>query len=202
MALLNFEETKKLLRKYKIPLCKTKISKSKEQTIKIAEKIGYPLVLKIAPLKIVHKTKINGVKTGIKNEKQLKKTWDNLSKVKEIEGILIQETLSGREVVLGIKRDPQLGSVLMFGLGGIFVEVVKDVSFRICPVSKKQAEKMVKEIKGYPVLSNEVNIKQIIKIIVNLSKLARRQKKIKEIDLNPVIVNEKKAIVVDAKIIV
>ncbi len=199
MALLNFQETKKLLQKYKIPLCQTEISKSKEQAIKIAEKIGYPLVLKIAPLKIVHKTKINGVKTEIKNEKELKKAWDDLSKLKETEGILIQKMLSGREVILGIKKDPQLGMVLMFGLGGIFVEVLKDISFRICPVSKKQAEKMVKEIKGYPVL---VNIKQIIEIIVNLSKLAQKQKKIKEIDLNPVIVNEKKALVVDAKIVV
>lgn len=186
MALLNFQETKKLLLKYKIPFCQTKISKSKKQAIKIAEKIGYPLVLKISPLKILHKTKIDGVKTEIKNEKELKKAWDDLSKLKETEGILIQKMLSGREVVLGIKRDPQLGPVLMFGLGGIFVEVLKDVSFRICPVSKKQAEKMVKEIKGYPVLvnpvrfgklSNGVNIKQIVKIITNLSKLARRQKK-------------------------
>ena len=172
-----------------------------------AQKIGYPIVLKVFSHRIFHRTEIGGVKIGIKNEKELRKAFDELIKIKGGAGILIQKMVLGKEVALGMKRDSQFGPVLMAGLGGIFVEVLKDVSFRICPVSEREALEMIKGIKGYEILKGHrgqkpVNLKALVKIIVNLSKLSLKEEKIKEIDLNPVIVNKKRALACDFKILV
>lgn len=209
MKALNFSETKKILSEYDIPFCRMALVKSKKQAVIFAEKIGYPVVLKICSPEILHKTEIEGIKINIFDKKCLEEAWDRiLSEVKkkkplaEIEGIIVQKQLKGREVVIGMKRDHQFGPVLMFGLGGIFTEVLEDVAFKIAPVSESDAMKMIKEIKGYKVLTafrgqKPVNLKAIVKIIVSISKLALKRGEIKEIDLNPIIVNDKKALVVD-----
>lgn len=214
MPSLNFQQVEKLLLKYKIPFCQTKLAKSKTEAINFAKKIGYPLVLKISSPNILHKTDFGGVKIGIKTEIGLKNSWDDiLTSVKKskpkakIEGILVQKMLKGIEAAVGMKKDPQFGAVLMFGLGGIFIEVLKDVSLRIAPVTKKEALKMIKEIKSSKILEGfrgqkPADIRKIAEIISNLSKLALVEKNIKEIDLNPIFVNEKTALVVDARIIV
>ncbi len=209
MKALTFSETKKILSEYDIPFGQMILAKSKKEAIVFAEKIGYPVVLKVSSPEILHKTEIEGIKTNIFNKKNLEKTWDKiLSEVKKkkplakIEGILVQKQLKGREVVIGMKRDRQFGPVLMFGLGGIFTEVLEDVAFKIAPVSESDAMKMIKEIKGYKVLTafrgqKPVNLKAIVKIIVSLSRLSLEKEEIKEIDLNPIIVNEKRALIVD-----
>jgi len=207
MPLLNFQATKNLLLKYKIPFFETEIFESEKTAVKFAKRIGYPVVLKIFSSQILHRTDVGGVKIGVKNEKELKEAFSDLLKIRKIEGILVQKMGFGREIALGMKRDLQFGPVLMFGLGGIFIETLKDVSFRICPVSKKEAQSMIKEIRGYSILRGQrgersVNIEDLVKIIVRLSKLALKEKNIKEIDLNPVIVNEKKALACDFKFFV
>ncbi len=209
MKALTFSETKKILSEYDIPLCQMVLAKTKKEAIVFAEKIGYPVVLKISSPEILHKTEIKGIKINIFDKKTLEKTWDKiLLEVKKkkpsagIEGILIQKQLKGREIVIGMKRNQKFGPVLMFGLGGIFTEVLEDVAFKIAPVSESDAIKMIKEIKGYKVLTafrgqKQVNLKAIVKIIVSLSKLSLEKEEIKEIDLNPIIVDEKKALIVD-----
>ena len=209
MKTLSFSKTKKLLLKYKIPFCRTKLAKSKKEAEDFAKNIGYPVVLKISSPDIFHRTEIRGVKTNIRNKKELREAWDEiLIQVKkrkpeaEIEGILVQEELKGIEVILGMKRDKQFGPVLMFGLGGIFSEVLKDTSLRIAPVSKSEAKEMIKEIRGYEVLKGfrgrgSANIKKIIETIVNLSNLSFKEE-IAEIDLNPIIISKKRALAVDA----
>jgi len=222
MKVLGFRETKKLCLKYKIPLCQTAIVETKKEAADFARKIGYPVVLKISSPDILHKTDVGGIKIGIKSEKELRKAFSEiLNNVKKgkpeapkesklptgqarIEGILVQEQVLGKEAVVGMKRDLTFGPVLMFGLGGIFVEVLKDVAFRVVPINKREALKMIKEIKGYEILKGfrgekPVNIKKIAEIITFLSKLSLAEKNIKEIDLNPIIVNEKRALVVDAR---
>ncbi len=212
MKMLNFQETRALLLKYKIPFSKTILVKSKTEGIKIAEKIGYPLVLKVSSADILHKTDIGAVKTNIKNQEELKQAWKDISetakKIKaKVEGILAQEMIFGNEVIIGMKRDLQFGPVLMFGLGGIFVEVLKDVALRIAPVKKSEAIKMIKEIKGYRLLKGirgqeASEIKKIADIIVSLSKLSLAEESIKEIDFNPVIVNSKQTLVVDTRFLI
>lgn len=206
MKLLDFHQTKNLLSKYKIPFFECEIFGLEEikKAESFAKKIGYPLVLKVFSPKIFHRTDISGVITGIKNEKELGNSFLNLGKIKFVEGILVQKMGKGKEVILGMKRDPTFGPVLMAGLGGIFVEILNDVSFGICPISKREALKMIKEIKGYRVLKGGrnqkgVNIKALIEIMIKLSKLSLEEKDIQEIDFNPVIINEKTAKVADFK---
>ncbi len=210
MKVLNFSETKRLLLEYKIPFCQTELAESKREAGLFAKEIGYPVVLKIFSSHILHKTEIGGIKMNIKNKKELEKGWDEiLFEVRKkrpkakIEGVLVQEQVRGIEVVVGMKRDKQFGPVLMFGLGGILTEVLKDISLRITPVSESEAKKMIREIKGYSLLKGfrgrkPVNIKAIVNIITGLSMLSLEREEITEVDLNPIIVNEKRALVVDS----
>ncbi|MCX8146945.1 MAG: acetate--CoA ligase family protein [Candidatus Woesearchaeota archaeon] len=216
MEQLEIEKTSKLLEKYGLPFSKYFLVKSKEEAVKAAKKLKFPVVMKTAAKEIVHKSDVGCVITGINNEKDAEKAYleiikntSKLKKTKEISNItkvIVQRTEKGEEVIVGMKRDAQFGPVLMFGLGGIFVEILKDVSFRIAPVNKDGALEMIKETKASKILfgargKKPTNIYAIADIITKLSKLSE-DKKIKEIDLNPIIVNEKKATIVDARIIV
>ena len=214
MRQLDFNKTKKLLEKYKVPFSLGKIAKSSEQAVKAAKEIKFPVVLKIVSKEIIHKSDIGGVAVGLKDAEEVRNDYEILiMAVKKklprakIEGVLVQRMIEGREVIIGMKRDPQFGAVLMFGLGGIFVEVLKDVSFRIAPVDKKEAEGMINEIKASKVLKGirgekAVKISALVEILIKVSGLAVHEKKIVEIDLNPVIVNEKSAWIVDARMMV
>lgn len=194
--------------KYGIPLCPGRLILEKGEVLAFAEKTGYPLVLKVLSPSAVHKTDLGLVKTGIDNEDELTGAWAELAakKIKK-EGILVQKQLSGVEMVIGMKRDSQFGPVLMFGLGGIFVELLKDVSFRIAPLKKKDAREMVKEIKGHKALlgfrsQKPVDLEKLTGILLSLSKLSLQEKYVKEVDLNPVIANEKGAWVVDPRLLI
>jgi acetyl-CoA synthetase (ADP-forming) len=210
MEILSFEETKKLLLKYKIPHCETEIFNFEDKALAFAKKIGFPVVLKIHSRTIFHKSEIGGVKANIKDEKEFTEAWNQINentKGRNIEGILVQEMLSGKEIAMGMKRDNQFGPVLMFGLGGIFIEVLKDVSFRIAPVDKVEALKMIKEIKGYKILEgyrtgDDVNIPKIADILVGLSKMSMKEDHIIGMDFNPVIVNKESAKLADFRIII
>ena len=210
MVNLNFVKSKEILSKYGIFSCKEKLVSSKREAFVFAETIGFPIVLKVFSPDLPHVTDVGGLKQGIKDKKELEKAWDDIlflvkkNKPKAlIEGFLIQEEVKGVEVVVGMKRSREFGPVLMFGLGGVLVEVLKDVSFGVAPISKSVAIKMIKEVRGYKVLkgfrgSPAVNLEKLIDALVNLSRLSLENQNIKEIDLNPIIVNDKKALVVDA----
>jgi len=206
MEQLEFNKTKKLLGKYKLLFAKSDIAKSEEQAIKSAKKIGFPVVLKLISKEIIHKTEEGAVITDINSEEEAKEAYNSLMKKtkKKIEGILVQKMEIGKEVIIGMKRDPQFDAVIMFGLGGIFVEVLKDVSFRIAPIDKVQAGEMMDEIKASEILKGvrgekPVNIEKLVDILMKVSKLSEN-KKIIELDFNPVIVNETSATIVDARI--
>ena len=207
IKLLGFEETKKLLRKYRIPFSKTELVKSKKEALKSAKVIGYPVILKGSSSKILHKTEKGLVKFKINDEKRLAKVFDEIiksSKRTKIEEVLVQKMEQGIEMVCGMKRDESFGSVLMFGLGGIFVEILKDVSFAISPVTKKEAIDMIKEIKGYKILRGyrgqlPIDFEKVSQILVQLSSLSMEHPEIKEIDLNPVFADGKNIRVADAK---
>ena len=208
--LLGFRETKKNLEDYRIPFLKTKLVRTKEEAKKAAQKIGWPVVLKISSPEILHRTEKGLLEVNLQNEKELERAFDKIlqqAKSKEIEGILVQKMAKGIEVVYGMKRDASFGSVLMFGLGGVFVEVLKDVSFGIAPLTKKEAKEMIKRIRGYKILkgyrgSAPANLLELSRILVQLSKLSEDHPEIKEIDFNPVFVNEKKVQVADFKFLV
>jgi acyl-CoA synthetase (NDP forming) len=163
---------------------------------------------------VVHKSDSGGVKLGLANATQVGKAYDEImSSVKkaypeaQIDGVSVQTMAPpGVEVIVGMSKDAQFGPVLMFGLGGILVEVLKDVSFRIVPVTERDAGEMVKEIKGYPLLQGyrgqkPANIPALEQLIVKVSQFVEKNPQIRELDLNPIFAYPDKAVAVDARII-
>jgi acyl-CoA synthetase (NDP forming) len=207
-------EAKTVCSYYDIPVTKFMLAKKAEEAAEFAEKIGFPVVMKIVSPDIVHKSDVGGVIVGLKDVQSIKKAYkqilDNVKKHEpkaKIVGILIEEMApSSTEVIVGSIKDPQFGPALMFGLGGIFVEVLKDVTFRIAPVTEDEACEMISEVRAYPLLKGYRNtppadIDAIVKILLNTSKLVVEHQEIKELDLNPILVYEKGAKTVDARVI-
>ncbi|BDC36304.1 MAG: acetyl-CoA synthetase [Candidatus Methanoliparum thermophilum] len=207
-------ESKKILSVYGIPITREKLAKDLDESIKFAEEIGYPVVLKIVSPDITHKTDLGGVKIGIKSQKELEEAYTDLMRIKDrvkdanIHGVLVQEMLrKGNEVILGMTQDPQFGPVIMFGLGGVFVEVLKDVSFKIPPLTRRDAEDMIKEIKAYPILEGArggvvSDMNALIDCILKLSELSLDlEEELKEMDINPLFAMEKGAAAVDSLIL-
>lgn len=157
--ILTEHETKNLLAKYGIPVMKESIATSTDEALAIALHIGTPVAMKISSPDIPHKSDVGGVALNVRREDVPTTYNEIMSRIKKaapgahIEGILVQQMASpGQEVIVGLKKDAQFGHAIMFGLGGIFVEVYKDVSFRVTPIDKSDALEMISEIKGYPIL--------------------------------------------------
>lgn len=208
--ILTANETNDLLKKYGIPVIEGKIATSAEEALRIALHIGMPVAMKISSPDISHKSDVGGVVLNVK-EHEVRTTYNRIIyKVKtlipdaRIEGILVQQMVpQGYEVIVGLKKDPQFGHVVMFGLGGIFVEVYKDVSFRIVPIDKREALDMISEIKAYAILKGirgrkPANIDAIVEVLLSASRMAQKEDII-ELDINPLMVNENSAIAIDAR---
>jgi len=210
-------EAKQVLKAYGLQVPNEKLAETLDEALKYAEEIGYPVAMKLMSPQILHKSDAKVVLLNIKTPEELREKWkeihENARKYRpdaEVLGVLIAPMLKpGREVIIGVTEDPQFGHALMFGLGGIFVEVLKDVTFRIIPITERDAEKMVREIKGYPILAGArgeepADIDAIVELLMKVSELVDELGGyIKEMDLNPVFVYEKGkgAVVVDARII-
>jgi acyl-CoA synthetase (NDP forming) len=207
-------EAKAVCMEYGIPVTEFKLAKSEGEAVKFADEIGYPIVLKIVSPEIIHKSDVGGVIINLKDEKDVRNSYKqilgNVRKYKvkaEIVGVLVQEMApSSTEVIVGATKDPQFGPAIMFGLGGIFVEILKDVTFRIAPITEDEAREMITEVKAYPLLKGYRNmppadIDSIVKILLNTSRLVTQHEEIKELDLNPIMVYAKGAKTVDARII-
>jgi acetyl-CoA synthetase (ADP-forming) len=199
-------EVKKILREYEIPTTQCYVVNS-ENELKNLE-ISYPAVLKISSPEITHKTDVGGVKLNLHSDSELFNAYNELHEKFPDQEILV-ETMEekGIEVIIGLINDPTFGLSIMFGLGGIFTEVLKDVTFRVLPIERNEAELMLTELKGKKLLNGFRGIKiskeAIIDIITKTAKLGEElQDKIDQMDLNPVFIRENDAIVVDAKMIV
>jgi len=207
-------EAKALCLEYGIPVTKFKVASSAEEAVKFAEEIGYPVVLKIVSPDVIHKFDVGGVILNLKSSEEVRNAYnqiiENVKRNKpdaKILGVNVQEMAPpSTEVIVGAIKDPQFGPTIMFGLGGIFVEVLKDVTFRIAPITEGDAREMISEIKAYPILKGfrgapPADIEAIVKILVNVSKLVMEHQEIKELDLNPIMVYRSGAKTVDARII-
>ena len=212
--LLTEVESKQLLERAGIPVTKTKLARSKKEAISVSKEMGFPIVLKIISPDVVHKSDSGGVRLGLANGAQVGRAYSEImSSVRQrypqaaIQGVSVQPMAStGTEVIVGMSKDPQFGPVLMFGLGGVLVEVLKDVSFRIVPVTKRDASEMIREIKGYPLLQGyrgqeAVDVASLEGLIVRVSEFIEQNPQIKELDLNPVFAYRDKAVAVDARIV-
>ncbi len=207
-------EAKIICAEYDIPVTKFKVASNNKEASKYANEIGYPVVLKIVSPDIIHKSEAGGVIVNLKTppevESAYEKILENVKKYKsdaKIVGILVQEMApNSTEVIVGAIKDPQFGQTIMFGLGGIFVEVLKDVNFKIAPLTSTDAEDMITQLKAYPLLKGFRNtppadIEALVSILCNVSRLVMDNPEIKELDLNPVLAYQIGAKTVDARII-
>jgi acyl-CoA synthetase (NDP forming) len=213
-SILTEYESKRILKQAGIPVVETKLAKTQKEAVSFSQKIGFPVVIKIVSPDVIHKSDSGGVKLSLNNVAEVKKAYDGiLKKVKKqypravIHGVSVQKMVRpGTEVVVGTSKDPQFGPVIMFGLGGIFVELFKDVSFRVIPVEQKDAQEMIKEIKGFPLLQGyrgkePADISSLVNIILKTSKFIEGNPQIKELELNPIFAYRHRAVAADARII-
>jgi acyl-CoA synthetase (NDP forming) len=190
------------------------LAATKKEAIAAAEKLGYPVVMKIVSPQITHKSDIGGVKLKLQTKAQVGIAYDEImDAVKKkaagavVEGVSVQKMAdSGLELVIGMTKDPQFGPMLMFGLGGTTVEVLKDVAFRITPLTREDAGSMVRQIKGYPLLTGyrgapAVDVAYMEELLMKLSAFIEENPEIKEMDINPLIAYKNGAVAVDARII-
>ena len=208
-------ESKQVLEEAGVPTAAARLAKTAEEAVSAAKETGYPVVLKVVSPHVTHKSDVGGVRLGLDSPAAVTEAFAEIvAAVKEhepgarIEGVAVQKMARpGIEVIIGMSKDPQFGPVLMFGLGGILVEVLKDVAFRIVPLEPRDARQMIREIKGFPVLQGfrgraPADLEALEKLILKVSAFVEAHPAIEELDLNPVLAYADGAIAVDARIVV
>ncbi len=207
-------EAKQILGEAGINCTRTVLAATKEEAVSLSEEIGYPVVLKISSVDITHKSDSGGVKVNLKSREEVEKAYDDImtscrayAPDANIEGVAVQGMAKmGTEIIMGMINDGSFGPVVMFGLGGVLVEVLKDVSFRIVPIDKNDAIDMTTEIQGRKLLEGyrgqePADVECLRDILVKLSDFVNATPGIEEIDMNPVFAYKDGAVVVDARII-
>jgi len=206
---LSEYESKEFLRSYGIPATRESLVHTREECTKAAHAIGYPLVLKACSPQLAHKTEKGLVRLDLRSNQELILAFDDL--MSRMEGneksILVQELIKGtRELVAGMTRDPQFGPCVMFGLGGIFTEILKDIAFRVAPLEKRDALDMTQEIKTHKILGAvrgmpAADMDLLCDILVKVGEIGLENESIQEIDINPMILSGAKPVAVDALIV-
>jgi acyl-CoA synthetase (NDP forming) len=200
--LLLEQEAKELLESYGIKTALGKVCHSEDEAVSFARSVGFPVVMKVHGL--LHKSDVGGVILDIRNEDEVRRAFRMLSSIKGAKGVNVQPMLKGIELIVGAGEDEQFGSFLMFGLGGVFAEVLRDVTFRLIPISRRDAEEMIREIRGYRILEGyrgfRADVDSLIDLLLKVSEIVEREE-IVEMDLNPVFANENGCFVADARIV-
>jgi acyl-CoA synthetase (NDP forming) len=203
-------ESKNLLKEIGIPIPEQELATTKEETIAAAKKIGFPVVLKLMAEDIIHKSDTGAVKLNINNEVETANAYDELMKIpSQSEKTISVQKMAAEpitELIIGMTTDAQFGPALMFGIGGILVELLEDVSFRIAPITEYDAREQIHEIKGFPILDGyrgkpKADLDAIVNTLLKISDLVIKHEEINEMDLNPVFIYENGLVCVDARII-
>jgi len=210
---LDVHESREVLVAMGVPMNRSVPARDRAGAIKAAAEIGFPVVMKIVSPDIVHKTELGGVKVGLKDDADVGQAYDAMmasvqAKLPDarIRGVVIEEMVKGTELIIGSSCDPQFGRMLMFGMGGVFVEIYKDVSFRLLPISAFDAHEMIEEIRGKAIFEGargfpKVDKEALAKILVDISSGIGRYPDIEELDINPLMVTGKGLVAVDARVI-
>jgi acetyl-CoA synthetase (ADP-forming) len=206
---LSEYESKQVLASYGLPVTDEILANTPEELIKAAAKIGYPLVIKACSADIAHKTEKGLIRVDVRNDEEAKTAFNEI--VASMNGagktVLIQQMIRGqRELVVGLTRDPQFGPCVMFGLGGIFTEILEDSVFRVAPLEKFDAMEMMQEIKAHKILDavrglEAVDRELLADILIKVGQIGIENEDIKEIDINPVIISRGKPVAVDALVV-
>ena len=213
-TLLNEIEAKRMLADAGLPVVEAHLAATKQAALEAAASLGYPVALKIVSPQITHKSDAGGVKLNLASADAAGEAYDAIIEAARkaapdatIEGVSVQRMAApGIEVIIGVTTDPQFGHVLMFGLGGVLVEVLKDVAFRIVPIAPRDARQMVREIQGYPLLQGyrgqePADVEALEELLLKLSRFVEEHPEIEDLDLNPVVAYPKGAVAVDARIV-
>jgi hypothetical protein len=177
-----------------------------DEALRFTEEIGYPVVGKIVSPKVIHKSERDGVEVGIDSEEKLKETFNRFSLIEGFSGVVVEEMLSGVELIVGAKIDFQFGPVILFGMGGVWVEIYRDVILKMAPLNRQDVDSMLRCLRARPLLegyrgTKPVNLKELSRLLLTVSDLVGDlEKYIESIDLNPVICSSNKCIVADARI--
>ncbi len=214
-TLLNEVEAKEVLREAGVPATATTLATTRDDAQQQADGMGYPVVLKVVSQDIAHKSDVGGVKLNLADRDAVSDAFDAImASAKQavpgakIAGVSVQQMAKqGTEVIVGMTTDPQFGPVMMFGLGGIMVEVLKDVSFRLVPLEPKDARQMIQEIKGRPVLEGvrgqpAADLAALEQAILKVSQFVEQHPEVRELDLNPMFAYPDGALAVDARIVI
>jgi acyl-CoA synthetase (NDP forming) len=212
--ILTEVESKQLLEEAGIPTARARLAVSRDAAVEAARDIGFPVVLKVVSPQITHKTDVGGVKLDLKSPEEVAAAFDDIVAAARraapdavIEGVSVQQMARpGTEVIVGVSTDPQFGPVIMFGLGGVLVEVLKDVSFRIIPIAPRDARQMIHEIKGFPLLEGyrgqePADLAALENLLLRVSEFVEQHPEVTELDLNPVFAYKDGALAVDARIV-
>jgi len=208
---LSEYDSKKVLSEYGIPVTREKLVKSQKDAVAAAEEIGYPVVIKATGPELVHKTETDAIRLNLEDAKSVRRAVREIKaavKGMKTQGLLVQEMVKGsRELVMGLIRDPQFGPCVMFGLGGIYTEILRDVSFRVAPLTERDAAEMMDEIKGKKILDairgmEAADRETLAKSLVLLGKIGLDHEDVKEIDVNPLILTKDgRPVAVDALVV-
>jgi acetyl-CoA synthetase (ADP-forming) len=207
-------DAEKLAREYGIPVVKSKLARSEREAVSIARKLGYPVVLKVVSPDVLHKTDVGGVVLNVRSQAGVRQAYRNImknilqsNKSANIVGVIVQKmTNGGQEFVVGATRDPQFGPTVMFGLGGTYVELFKDVSFRLAPVSEEESLRMIRELKSHPLFSGyrgsrPLDISSTSRVIMKVGAMITENEWIESIDINPLMVLPKRVVATDVRVI-
>jgi len=213
-TVLTEVESKQILEEAGIPTARAQLAAGRDQAIAAAKQMGFPVVLKVLSPEISHKSDVGGVRLNLRSEEEVGAAFDEIVAAARkaepkarIEGVSVQKMAApGVEVIMGMTKDAQFGPVLMFGLGGVFVEVLKDVAFRIVPLEPRDARQMIREIQGFPVLEGvrgqpPADLAALESMLLRLSAFVEEHPEIAELDLNPVFAYKDGALAVDARIV-
>ncbi|NTU74117.1 hypothetical protein HGB07_08310, partial [Candidatus Roizmanbacteria bacterium] len=203
---LNLTNSLEVIHQIGVPVSLLHLAENEERAITLGKKLGYPLVAKVASDEVVHKTEKKGVYAGIADEKELIEAYKSLSRIKGAHGCYLQKMVSGYEVIIGAKRDPIFGTVLMIGVGGIFTELFKSVSSRAYPFSTQDFEEMLAESRLKALISGfrgakPIDSQQLFSVVSKIGALMARFPEITEIDINPLFISSEQIAAVDCRII-
>jgi acyl-CoA synthetase (NDP forming) len=212
--ILTEVESKDILEEAGIPTARARLATAADEAVTAAKEVGFPVALKVVSPDITHKSDVGGVKLNLSTPDEVKAAFDEIIAAAKkaqpdakVDGVSVQKMARpGIEVIMGMSQDEQFGPVLMFGLGGILVEVLKDVSFRLVPITPRDARQMVQEIKGRPLLEGyrgqePADVEALEKLLLRLSDFIEKHPEIAELDLNPIFAYKDGAVAVDARII-
>lgn len=204
--IITEKEAEEFLEQMGFPVIRRVLCTSARQAEEAAQKLGYPVALKVVSPTILHKSDVGGVLLDLSNPGAVRKGFLHLRRIKGAEGVMVQEYLNGDFLLLGLKKDPTFGHTVAVGSGGIYTEILQDASFRVCPITARDAEEMMEELKIYPILrgvrGGQDRRKEVRTLLLRLSRLAQQYPMITELDINPLILHRHGVTVADARMVV